>query len=158
MICVCSSHHTLTLTFSTLVLHATSLRPNMPPTRISSIQFILPSAPSPYREKPLLRESRNSPVTSLAELPYSPPTPPLRPIEFFRSRISQEAEPKQRKKVIQMRIRKLNDPKRIIPNWMLNNGIKPFNYTLIPLEVAQRREDIVYRSISGPLVRSRGRL
>ncbi|KAJ3481529.1 hypothetical protein NLI96_g7597 [Meripilus lineatus] len=127
----------------------------------------LPATPSlhahPFASRSVCPCCRSSEVDSLPQLSYTPPTlygvipysdpsprytptPPTKP----KVRILWKREPKQRRKVVAMKIRRLDDVRRVVPNWMVSAGIRPVEYTLISLEEAQQREDIVYRSVYWP--------
>ncbi|KAJ3486049.1 hypothetical protein NLI96_g4518 [Meripilus lineatus] len=129
----------------------------------------LPATPSqhahPFASRSVCPCCRSSEVDSLPQLLYTPPTlygvipwsdtsPPYTPTPRTKPkvhiRLGKRHEPKQRRKVVVMKIRRLDDVRRVVPSWMTSAGIRPVEYTLISLEEARKREDIVYQSISGP--------
>ncbi|KAJ3491443.1 hypothetical protein NLI96_g731 [Meripilus lineatus] len=90
-------------------------------------------------------------VGNLSRLSYTPPTPPRKSfIPTTMLKVRKPRETKQSRKVTAMRIRRLDDGRRIPLQWMLDAGLPPFDLLLVSLEEAQQREDIVYRGFYHP--------
>ncbi|KAK7694199.1 hypothetical protein QCA50_001379 [Cerrena zonata] len=118
---------------------------------MSTLTFVTPSTPR--------RSQPSHPTKSISELKYTPPTPPMKsaPLNRKPSTLRRSSKASATPKTLKTfflkasgkttkkpRIVHLGDGRRVPMDW-LPCKIDPFDYTLLELEEAQQREDIVYR-------------